>query len=408
MMKRGLTFFPFLLIALLGAYWLLAPAPIRSVSQGNTTQVIKGPLAVFSVYEGKLEARKVVMIMSKFQGNARVVELAPEEARVSKGNVLARFDASTNEREVLKLERDATLARSELDILKQAKLPLELRDLEIKLMKGQTTLHAEQQYLEAILQLAKEELVSEQEINQQRLKVQESTTQLKTLELQMKLTKEYLHPSVMRHGQAKLSAAEQELKLARDQFQNSVILSPADGTVAYKPLAIGNEFRNVRVGDTVYPNQPFMILPDMSDLVVHCDIPESELSRVQKGKEVYIQPLAYPDVRLRGIVETVGSMAQNKPEQPHWQKFFHVVVSLKEGDTRLRPGMSVTTHILSYYHPQTIQVPRNAVRWEGGSPMIKVIKGSTKESRSVKLGAANEKNFQVLEGVKPGEKVLVE
>jgi len=28
----------------------------------------------------------------------------------------------------------------------------------------------------------------------------------------------------------------------------------------------------VRVGDPVYENQPFMMIPDMTNLVVHCDV----------------------------------------------------------------------------------------------------------------------------------------
>jgi multidrug resistance efflux pump len=407
-MKGRLTLFLLVGVALLAAYWFLNPTSSPSVSRGSLTQVTKGPLAVFSVYEGKLDTRRAVIIMSKFQGNATVVELAPEEARVRRGDVLVRFNSSAIEREVLKLERDYTLAKSELDILRQAKLPLEIRDLEIKLMKAQSALTAEQQYLETILHLAKEDLISEPEIKQQKMKVSEVTTQLKTLELQMKSTKEHLHPSVVKHAQAKVSAAEQELKLAREQLQNCLIRSPADGIVAYKPIPIGTEFRAVRVGDTVYPNQPFMVLPDMSDLVVHCDIPESELSRVQRGKEVYLQPLAYPDLRLRGQVETVGSLAQAKPEQPQWQRFFRVVVGLKEMDTRLRPGMSLSTHILSYYHPQVSQIPRQAVHWEGGNPLVKVLKGNSREVRPIKVGLANEKNYQVLEGVKPGDRVFLE
>lgn len=347
----------------------------------------------------------MIMIMSKFRGNAIIIELAPEETRVSRGDVLVRFDSSAVEREVLKLERDYTLAKAEMESLKQAKLPMEMRELEIKLLKIRTSLNAEQQYLETISQLAKEDLISEPEINHQKLKVSEVATQLNAVELQMRLTKEHLHPSALKHVQAKVSAAEQELKLAKEQLQNSVIVAPADGIVTFKPLPMGSEFRTVRVGDTVYPNQPFMVLPEMSDLVVHCDIPESELARVQKGKEVYVQPLAYPDIRIRGSVETIGSMAQNKPEQPQWQRFFHVMVGMSEGDTRLRPGMSVTAHILSFYHPATVQIPRGFVRWEGGQPVVKVVKGVLKETRSIKIGVSNEKNYQVLEGVRPGDLV---
>ena len=399
----------FLLIGGCLSYTGIGCVPSPTPAQGKTSNVAKGPLTVFSVYEGKIEARRDVLIMSGFRGNATVIELASDGAKVSKGDLLVRFDSSAIERDILKLERSYTLSKAELEGLEHARLPLEIRDLEVRLMKARTSINAEEQYLDALIQLhSKEDLISEQEIEQQKMKVAELSTQLKTLEMQMNLTKEYLHPSALKHGQSNLSSLEQELKLAREQLESCVVRAPSDGTVIYKPLHIGTEFRTIRIGDSIFPNQTFMILPDMSDMVVHCDIPESELSLVQKGKDSFIYPISYPDMRLRGAVEEVGSMAQNKPGQPMWQKFFHVVIGLKEGDSRLKPGMSVTAHILSYHNPNAILIPRAAVRWDAGKPFVRLLKDSSQETRWLKLGMANEGNYEVIEGLKLGEAVLVE
>lgn len=390
-------------------YYLLFVAGLNPpASQARTTEVVRGPLAVWSAYEGRLEARKVVMIMSRFRGNATVIELAPEASKVSKGDVLVRFDSSGLEREVLKLKRDYALAKSELKSLKQAKLPLEIRDLEMELMKTRSALSAEQQYLDACIELAKKNLVSEQETEKQRSKVTEIKTQLETLELRMRLTKKYLHPSELRRAKAKLNSVKQELKIAREQLKNSVVLAPSDGVVVYKQIYVGTEFRVVRIGDSIFPNQPFIMLPDMSNLEVYLDVPEVELAMIQKGKDVFIRPLAYPEVRLPGLVETIGSMAQNLPDKPGWQKFFHVVIGLKDFDSRLKPGMSVTAHILSYYSPHTILIPRTTVWWEVEKPFAKVLTDSYQETRELKLGMANEEYYEVLEGLKPGDEVIIE
>lgn len=393
---------PFAAYLLFASMWTASPAPAK------TAKVVREPLAVWSSYEGTLESRTVRMIMSNFRGNATVIQLAADGAKVSTGDVLVRFDSSALERDVLKLERDYTLAQSELDSLKYAEIPLELRDLEMTLTETRSTLSAEQQYLDASIELAKEELVSAQEVEQQKDKVAEITAQLQTVELQLQLTREHLHPSALKRAQAKLASAEQQLTLARKQVQNSVVRAPSDGVVVYKPLHIGTDFRMIRVGDTVYPNQPFMVLPYMKDLVVHCQVPEAELSRVAKGKDVFIQPLAYPGMRLRGVVETVGSTAENAPGRPAWQKFFHVVIALIDADRSLRPGMSVTAHILSYYKADAISIPRAAVRWEAGKPFGKVVTPSSHETRLLTLGMANERNYEVIEGLQPGTVVLIE
>jgi multidrug efflux pump subunit AcrA (membrane-fusion protein) len=113
-------------------------------------------------------------------------------------------------------------------------------------------------------------------------------------------------------------------------------------------------------------------------------------------------------MRLSGVVESVSSMAQSPPGRPSWQRFFHVVIGFKDKDVdpRLRPGMSVTAHILSYHNPEAILIPRTAVGWESGKPFVNVVNGSSHERRQIKLGMANEKMYEVIEGLKPGEEIL--
>ena len=206
-----------------GAYFLFEGPGTPSTPRENTATVVKGPLAVWSTYEGTLESRTVQMIMSKFRGDATIIELALEGASVSKGDVLVRFESSELEREVVKLERDCALAISELTSFENARIPLQLRELDMDLIEIRSTLNSERQYLEASIQLATEGLVSEQETEQQKEKVAEITTQLQTLEMKLQLTKEFLHPSELKRARAKLASAEQELQLAREQVQNRSI-----------------------------------------------------------------------------------------------------------------------------------------------------------------------------------------
>ena len=164
----------------------------------------------------------------------------------------------------------------------------------------------------------------------------------------------------------------------------------------------------VRIGDSVYPNQPFMTLPDPTELSVQLEVPEAELGRVLEGREAVVRPMAFPDVKLEGAVATVGSVAQNPPGQPAWQRFFHVVVRLKStlADPRVRPGMTATVQILSYFNPRATIVPRIAVSWDGDRPWALVRSGSSSERRILKLGQANDRFYEVLDGLKPGETVI--
>jgi len=397
------------LVAALAILVLLGLALRRGGESASVANVTQETFAVWSEYEGRLEAERVVLITSHFQGNATIIDLAPEGARVKEGDVLVRFDASQLEREVHKLERSAISARSEHESLKNAVIPLERRDQEIKISEARAVLQAETEYLEASRPMIKEGLVSEQEIAQQKLKVDQARTQLETLEWKLDLTKTYLQPAALNQALAKLTEAEQDLQFARDQIDNSVVRAPADGNIVYKPLYIGGEYRMVRIGDTVFPNQPFMTLPNMSELIANIEVPEAELGRVLEGREATIRLVAFSDIRMDGFVGTVGSIAQAAPGQPTWQRFFHVVVRLKApiADSRVRSGMTVTIQIQSYLNPRATLVPRTAVVWEENRPWVRVRNGSTIERRGLRLGQANDKSYEVLEGLKPGETVIL-
>ncbi|MDH3380710.1 MAG: efflux RND transporter periplasmic adaptor subunit, partial [Gammaproteobacteria bacterium] len=324
-----------------GALFVVSMSPVETASDPRLDEVSRGDLVIRSVYDGRLESRNVVTVMSKFQGLATIVELVAEGNNVLQGDALVRFDSAELEREMFKLEKEYALADSDLESLVNAKHPLAIWEIEGKRSELEDTLRIEQQYLRDSLELAKDNLVSVQEIEQQKMKVERLRAEYETASMRLQLTNDYLHPAERERAETKRHSAEQALKLARSQLRNTTIRAPSAGVVVYKPLHIGGEYRTVRVGDGIYANQPFMVIPDMADLVAESMVPESELSRVATGSAVVVNVPAYPDVTLSGRVQSVSSIAQSLPGRPAWQKFFRVLIGLADGDPRIRPGMSV-------------------------------------------------------------------
>ncbi len=374
-----------------------------------TTRVTVGTLGAWSTYEGVIQARNTKTIMSHFKGSAMVIEVAPEGAHVNKGDVLVRFDSSQLERDIFKLESELAIAKSEIQSLENATLPLEIMDIEGEYIEVNTIYDVEKQYLYDTIDLQKEDLVSESEVSKQKLKVQQLKKQLESINLKLDLTKQYIHPSALEHAKSELVSAKQALDVARQQMLNSTITSPSDDIVVYQPIHIATEYRTIRVGDTIYQNQPFMVIPDMSSLVIHCYVPEAELSAVKKGREAIIIPVAYDDIKLHGYVETVASMAQSVSWRPNWQKYFHVVIAINDTDTRLRPGMSAHTHILCFNKQNVLLVPRTAVFWRSNLTYCKVVaENGIYEFKEITVGAANETNYEVISGLTSGDKVVLQ
>lgn len=382
----------------------------RCRSEGPAPELVavsQGPFEVWSVYEGALEARTLKSIMSKGRGAATIEEIVAQGAAVQEGDELVKFDASDAERDIVRLERDLALARAELESLEYAKLPLELRDLESRLLDARIAMEAEDQYLADTRELLQEDLVSAQEVKQQETRAEAARKLAANLEVQLALTKQYLHPSSLERARATLDSVNQEIEMAREKLVNCVVNAPVDGIVVYRPVHVGGEYRTVRVGDTIYRNQTFMVLPDMTDPVVQCNVPEAELSRVAVGRPVVVAPVSYPDLRLEGEVESVGSMAQNVAGRPGWQKYFLVMIRLNQNDPRLRSGMSVRVNVLSYASESCLTIPRAAVRWDGETAWCEVARRGGRERRNIVLGMAGDQAVEIRSGLEAGERVVV-
>ncbi len=378
----------------------------KVTSEQNTTVISSGDFQVWSVYDGTIESRTVRNIMSELW-NATVIDIIQDGSQVKKNDILIRFDASSWEKDLPRIEREYTMARSDLDSLINAKLPLELSDIENRMNDARQKLAEETQALSDNRELFKENLISEQEVKQQETKTISARTLAESFQKQLELTGKYLHPSIIERTKATLASAELEFNRLQTQISNCVVRAPADGMAIYKILPIGSEVRTVRAGDTVYKNQTIMTLPDMSNLVMRCDIPESDITMVRPGHEALIQALAYPELIFKGFIESIGAMAQTVPGRPSGRKYFNVLIRVDNPDDCLKSGMSARVRILSYSKKNAVLIPRAAVWWEGSKAMCKVQKSSNINITALKTGMANETSFEVIEGVKPGDLVIV-
>jgi multidrug efflux pump subunit AcrA (membrane-fusion protein) len=379
----------------------------RPDSDLDILEVVRGPLQVWTAYDGTIQSRTVRGVSSQLGGGATITDLIPEGSHVTKGSNLAKLDATGFERELLRMHRDYALARAEYESLTNARIPLEKREMEIRLLQAKSDLQDAEDSLSDLRELAAEKLIPEHDAIQQDKKNALLRAAVENIEQQLKLTSDFLHPSALDRAKAALESAESEWKIAQRQMEQSVIEAPSDGIVVYQPVAVGSEFRSVRVGDTVYKNQVFITLPDMSNLIVQVDVPEYELTLAQTGRTVVVQPLAYPGMKLSGVVESVGSMAQTRPDRPGRQKFFQVVVRLLESRSELRSGMSARVHILSHDEKDAVKIPRTAVTWENNEPYCQVLKDTQPRRQKLVLGVAGPQEYSVLEGLQAGQRIVV-
>jgi HlyD family secretion protein len=207
-------------------------------------------------------------------------------------------------------------------------------------------------------------------------------------------------------AEAKVAEIDARIAGIRERIANSVVRAEGPGLVVYRDLFFGSDRRKPQVGDEVWPNQPVIALPDSSRLVVETRVREVDLHKVSTSQRVDVTVDAYPGLRLPGVVDLVGALAQDDASRAA-TKFFPVTIALSGGDPRLRPGMTAQVEIHVLRLPSALVVPVEAVFEDDEGPHVFVLKGGRPERRRVALAAANAFRAAIASGVESGEAVLL-
>lgn len=141
-------------------------------------------------------------------------------------------------------------------------------------------------------------------------------------------------PDDIAAAEARINAAETNLKAARVALDNIELLAPFAGTV----VDLG-----FKAGELVNPGQAVVMLADFSQWVVETDdLTEIEVPEISVGQAVTIAPDALPDLELTGTVDSISDIFEEK----RGDVTYTAKILLDEGDERLRWGMTVVVTFL--------------------------------------------------------------
>ena len=401
---------------------------------------------------------------------AKILEIVPEGAQVAVGDVLVKFDRAPfaeelehskaqfaqAEAELVKAEQELKLLRiAATEEMTESKDKLRLSELELEsvvdgkgklaeaesaaqLAQAERELQKAESSFEDLKPLLVEGFITKLELDRAQQAVDKAKEDLELLKIKHRTYMEYTRPAEVeasraavanskesvrqteRAGSYRISQAEAALKLAESKYAELVarvetqtqnlesceIRATVAGLVIYKDVFFGSEKRKVQVGDQVWPNQPLIMLPDLSRMVVETQVRETDIYKVEKNQQVVISVDAYPELELRGQVDFIGTLAQ-EDEGLRGGKYFSVTILVDEADPRLRPGMSARVELLVERLASAIYVPLEAVFERGGKHYSYVGSGGSAEAREVLVGPSNENHIVIEAGIEPGELVLL-
>jgi cobalt-zinc-cadmium efflux system membrane fusion protein len=170
------------------------------------------------------------------------------------------------------------------------------------------------------------------------------------------------------------------------------------------PLAGRVVASKISRGQSVEPTDTAYEIADLSSLWVELRLFEADLSAVRVGDSVEISSATNPNLMVKGEVGHVGDVVDVETRSAP----VRVVINNRDG--RLRPGQSVHAKVHNEARAAAMpSIPRQAVtRIDGATTVFVLVDKGTVEPRRVKLGAEDASHVAVLDGLKSGERVVVE
>ena len=388
--KRGI---PYLLGAVLLIFivWLLLRGnsstlriDARTISVGTVT---RGEFNDYIRVTGQVQPITTVQLSPLEAG---VVErlVVEEGASVHKGDVLVELSNTSLTLEILNSE--AELAEKQ-NILRNTLISMEQEKLDLRLNKVQLDLDVERKHRtwQQNEELYRNNLIAREEWLQSKEDYELAAKQ-RELNIERQVQDSLYRTVQIEQMEDNLENMKRNMQLIRQRIDNLQIKSPIDGEVG---------LLDVVLGQSVSSGQKIGQVNDLSDYKVEAQIDESYIDRVRAGLDATFERQdtnftmrlrkVYPEVRdgqFRADFTFVGAHPRNT-----------------------RSGQTYYLHLELGQPTDAVIIPRGSFYQTTGGSWIYVLspEGDRAYKRQIRIGRQNPQYYEVLEGLEPGERVIV-
>src|SRR5690349_2965113 len=319
---------------------------------------------------GYVTPRRRATIAAKVTGRVTGI-FFDEGTRVAEGQLLATLDDSDAKRALDSAKADRNSAQAAI------------ADLEVQLKNAQIELRRADQLQKAGVQ------------TQQAL--DSATMTADSLRAKIELAKE------------QVAGADSRIGVAQQAVDNCTIRAPFAGVVVSKDEQVGEMVSPISAGGG-FTRTGIATIVDMHSNEFEVDVNESYIARVEPGQDVKAVLDAYPDREIPSKVRTVIPSADRQKATvkvrisiPNLEKYNFILPDMGvkvsfEGPPQAAPAKG--TEALSY-------VPKGAIRTDGGTSFVFLVKDGKVERRAVSVGLDRGTDVAILAGVTPGDSLVV-
>jgi membrane fusion protein, multidrug efflux system len=193
-------------------------------------------------------------------------------------------------------------------------------------------------------------------------------------------------------GTSSYKRAEARVTAAKLRVERSILRAPVAG------IAVTRE---IEPGEVVAPGARVAVIHQVLKLKATAGIPENDISYFKIGGEAQLEIDAYPGRDFHGRIYFLGTAATEQ------NRSFPVEIEVDNRSSELRPGMIVRVSLVRRVYDDAIVVPRDAVLERDNGSVVFVREGERAQQRAVTTGPSESGRIVVLDGLAPGEELIV-
>lgn len=383
-----------------------------------TVPVTADELAVRIPASGTVKSIRTANLSPKSAGI--VEEIYVEQGdRVTQGQPIARMDRAQLEAQLIQSQATVAEAQAQLDDVRAGASATDIGQAEAAVAAAQAQLEDAQSRLRLAAEdrdrnqslydrgaIARSELDRAlSEYRSAQAGVTQAIARVEEAEQRLLDQTNGSDAEAIAQAEARLRGAQGQLQALQVQLNDTEIRAPFDGIITQRFASEGAFVTPTATASEVASATSTAIVAIASGLEVVAEVPEADISRIQKGQTVEIQADAFIDETFRGEVKQISPAAIERQNVT----VFQVKIQLLSGVEKLRANMNVTATFIGEQLENVLVVPTVSVVTQGGESGV-LIPGENGriQFEPVVLGPQVGDRIQVLEGVEAGDRVFVD
>jgi len=350
----------------------------------SVAPVIEGPFQEYIPIEGTVQPKTTIFLDAKVGGNVEE-KLLEGGVQVQKGDTILKLENRQLEMSYIQEQTNTNRLRNEIENTNN-RLQVQLFESKSRVITLDFDIDAAKDQYTRNQQLWKDKVISEQEyLNSKR-------AYDRLIASRENILKQAEFDSInsvaqVKQNEERLIVSRESLEIVKGQLKDLYVTAPIEGLLSTVNAEIGQQ---IGVGTTIAQ------IDDLDGFKISAQVDQHYLPRVYEGL-VGTYDFAGQEYKLE--------IRKKFPEIINGQFVVEMIGEIPDG---VRRGQTISIRLQLSEEKNAIQIPRGSFFQTTGGNWIFVLNEDETEAtrRNIRIGNQTPRHYEVLEGLKPGEKVI--